>query len=147
LGGSTGEPESGSGLVSGALVAEDTLDGGVLDRSGSEVPGDGGQCLVNRRERHYPLSSGSCEVAGDETALSVGINVRAFRARLLIVTSLITGVMVSVAGGIAFVGLVVPHMVRLTVGPNHRRTLPVSAILGAIFLVLLRRSRSGSMAR
>lgn len=117
-------------------------------------------------------------VAGDETALSVGVNVRAFRARLLIVTSLATGVMVAVAGGIAFVGLVVPHMVRLTVGPNHRRTLPVSAILGAIFLVLvdlicrvaaspqvlplgivtsvlgapfflwlLRRSRSGAMAR
>jgi iron complex transport system permease protein len=76
-------------------------------------------------------------VAGEETALSVGVNVRAFRARLLIVTSLVTGVMVAAAGGIAFVGLVVPHMVRLVVGPDHRKVLPISALTGAIFLVVV----------
>ncbi|HEX2301147.1 MAG TPA: iron ABC transporter permease, partial [Pseudonocardiaceae bacterium] len=76
-------------------------------------------------------------VAGEETALSVGVDVRAFRARLLIVTSLVTGVMVAAAGGIAFVGLVVPHMVRLVVGPDHRKVLPVSALTGAIFLVVV----------
>jgi iron complex transport system permease protein len=115
---------------------------------------------------------------GDETALSVGVNVRALRVRLLIVTSLITGVMVAVAGGVSFVGLIIPHVVRLVVGPDHRKVLPVTALAGAVFLVLvdlicrvatspqvlplsivtsvvgapvflwlLRRSRSGAMAR
>lgn len=63
-------------------------------------------------------------VVGEETALSAGIDVRAFRLRMLVVTSLITGVMVAAAGGIAFVGLVVPHVVRLLVGPDHRRACP-----------------------
>jgi iron complex transport system permease protein len=88
----------------------------------------------------YLLSRGralNAVVVGEETALSVGIDVRAFRLRMLVVTSLITGVMVAAAGGIAFVGLVVPHVVRLLVGPDHRRGLPVSALAGAIFLVVV----------
>ncbi|MBS4728325.1 iron ABC transporter permease [Mycobacterium sp. SM1] len=50
-------------------------------------------------------------VVGEETALSVGVNVRRLRARLLVVTALVTGVMVAVAGGIGFVGLIIPHLV------------------------------------
>ena len=74
---------------------------------------------------------------GDETALSVGVSVRGLRVRLLIVTSLITGVMVAVAGGVSFVGLVIPHVVRLAVGSDHRKVLPVTALVGAVFLVLV----------
>jgi iron complex transport system permease protein len=74
---------------------------------------------------------------GDETALSVGVNVRGLRVRLLIVTSLITGVMVAVAGGVSFVGLIIPHVVRLAVGQDHRKVLPVTALGGAVFLVLV----------
>lgn len=76
-------------------------------------------------------------LVGDETATSLGVAVDAFRTRMLIVTALLTGIMVSVAGGIGFVGLVVPHVARLLVGSDHRRMLPVTAIGGATFLVLI----------
>ncbi len=75
-------------------------------------------------------------MAGDETAVSLGVNVSRFRIEMLIVTSLLTGVMVAVSGAIAFVGLVVPHMARMVVGSDHRRLLPVAALGGALFLVL-----------
>lgn len=74
-------------------------------------------------------------VVGEETALSVGVNVRRLRARLLVVTALVTGVTVAVTGGIGFVGLIIPHLVRQMVGPNHRLVLTVAAVFGAIYLV------------
>jgi iron complex transport system permease protein len=74
-------------------------------------------------------------VVGEDTALSVGVDVRRLRARLLIVAALITGVMVAVCGGIGFVGLIIPHIVRQLVGPDHRRVLPVAAVVGASYLV------------
>ncbi|WP_218162037.1 FecCD family ABC transporter permease [Mycobacterium malmoense] len=74
-------------------------------------------------------------VIGDETALSVGVNVGRVRAQLLVATALITGVMVAVAGGIGFVGLIIPHIVRQVLGPGHRRVLPAAAVVGAIYLV------------
>jgi iron complex transport system permease protein len=74
-------------------------------------------------------------VVGEDTALSVGVDVRRLRAQLLVATALVTGVMVAVAGGIGFVGLIIPHIVRRVVGPNHRRVLPVAALVGASYLV------------
>ena len=56
---------------------------------------------------------------------------------LLVAASLLTATVVSVAGGIGFVGLIVPHAVRLVVGPDHRKVLPVSLLTGAVFLVLV----------
>jgi iron complex transport system permease protein len=50
-------------------------------------------------------------------------------------TALLTGAMVSVSGAIGFIGLVFPHVVRLIAGPGHRSLLPLSALLGAIFLI------------
>lgn len=73
-------------------------------------------------------------VAGEETATSLGVNVTWLRAELFMVTSLLVGVLVAVTGAIAFVGLIVPHVARLLVGADHRRVLPVSAVLGACFL-------------
>lgn len=108
---------------------------------------------------------------GEEAAAHLGVDVRRERALLLGLASLITAAAVSISGLIGFVGLVVPHVVRLVVGPNARRVLPLSALVGAglltaadlvarllgnipvgvvtavigapFFLILLRRVRSG----
>ena len=74
---------------------------------------------------------------GDDTASALGVDVNRLRIELLVITSLLTATAVSVAGGIGFVGLMVPHAVRFMVGPDHRRVLPVSALVGAIFMVLV----------
>ncbi|WP_302081250.1 vitamin B12 ABC transporter permease BtuC [Salinibaculum rarum] len=72
---------------------------------------------------------------GEEDASALGIEVERTKRVLLGVSSFITAAAVAVAGVIGFVGLVVPHMMRLVVGPDHRVLLPTSALAGAIFLV------------
>jgi iron complex transport system permease protein len=72
---------------------------------------------------------------GAEAATALGVDVRRLRRALFLVTSLIAGVAVAVSGVIGFVGLVVPHIVRLAVGSDHRRTLPVGVVWGASFMV------------
>lgn len=72
---------------------------------------------------------------GEEPAQHLGIEVENVRRILLILVSLITGIAVSVSGIIGFVGLIIPHMVRIVVGPDHRILIPSSALVGAIFLV------------
>lgn len=72
---------------------------------------------------------------GDETATSLGLQVRPLRMQLFILTALLTGVMVAFAGAIGFVGLMVPHIVRLIVGSDNLKVLPASAILGATGLI------------
>jgi iron complex transport system permease protein len=72
---------------------------------------------------------------GDTSATALGINVQTVRWSLLAVTALLTGAMVSVSGSIGFVGLILPHAVRLLVGPRHRALLPLVALVGAIFLI------------
>jgi iron complex transport system permease protein len=72
--------------------------------------------------------------AGDAVATSLGVRVAGFRAQMFVLTSLVTGVLVAVTGAIAFVGLIVPHVGRMLVGADHRRLLPVAALLGAAFL-------------
>lgn len=74
-------------------------------------------------------------LVGDETAATLGINVHLFRRQLLTASALLTGVMVAVSGPIGFIGLMVPHMVRLVVRSDHRRVLPLSVFVGSIFLV------------
>lgn len=73
---------------------------------------------------------------GAEVATSLGVDVSKLRRDLFLVTSLIAGLSVAVSGVIGFVGLVVPHIVRLVVGSDHRRTLPVGVLVGASFMVL-----------
>ena len=75
-------------------------------------------------------------VGGDDLAASLGIDVPRLQMMLLVMVASMTGSLVAVAGGIAFVGLVVPHIARLLVGADHRRMLPATAVLGAIFLLL-----------
>lgn len=74
---------------------------------------------------------------GDETASSLGIPPSRIRRELFAVTSLVTGVMVALAGGIGFVGLIVPHAMRLLVGSDHRKVLVASALAGAVFLIFV----------
>lgn len=73
---------------------------------------------------------------GDETAASLGIPVARFRLSVFVAGALITGVMVAFSGLIGFVGLMMPHLVRLLAGGDNARVLPLSALFGAIFLTL-----------
>lgn len=73
---------------------------------------------------------------GEEAAEHVGVDVRRGKALILIGASLLTGAAVAVSGTIGFVGLVIPHLVRLITGPNHRHVLPLSFFVGGSFLVL-----------
>jgi iron complex transport system permease protein len=75
-------------------------------------------------------------VQGEDTALQLGVNVERTKQWLLVVTSLITAVAVSLAGIIGFVGIMVPHFMRLVFGSDHRLLLPVSALFGASFLIV-----------
>ena len=72
---------------------------------------------------------------GEETAATLGVDTARFRWTLFALTSLLTGALVAVSGGIGFVGLMLPHIVRVFVGADHRRLLPVAALVGAIFLI------------
>jgi iron complex transport system permease protein len=72
---------------------------------------------------------------GDTSASSLGVNVSLVRWLMLSGTALLTGAMVAVSGSIGFVGLVLPHVVRLVSGAGHRALLPLSALAGALFLV------------
>ncbi|MEW6619130.1 MAG: iron chelate uptake ABC transporter family permease subunit [bacterium] len=72
---------------------------------------------------------------GEETALHLGIEVEWVKRILLIASALVTAVAVSVSGIIGFVGLIIPHVARLMIGPGHHILLPASALGGGIFLV------------
>ncbi|UJW86164.1 putative F420-0 ABC transporter permease subunit [Devosia sp. SL43] len=72
---------------------------------------------------------------GDAAAATLGIDVERLRWLLLGATALLTGVLVSIGGAIGFVGLIVPHIVRLATGSHHRTLLPVSMLLGASFMI------------
>lgn len=74
-------------------------------------------------------------VAGEETAMHLGIDVERTKIILFTATSLMTAVAVSYAGIIGFVGLVIPHMTRMLLGSDHRIVLPASLFFGAAFLV------------
>ncbi|MEU9619390.1 iron ABC transporter permease [Streptomyces sp. NPDC048155] len=74
-------------------------------------------------------------LAGEEAATTMGLDVARFRTRMFIMLSLVTGVLVAAAGPIGFVGLMLPHIVRLFVGGDHRRVLPTAALGGAVFLI------------
>jgi ABC 3 transport family protein len=73
--------------------------------------------------------------AGPDTAAALGVNVERLRQILFFIQALLVGAMVAVAGGIGFVGLVIPHLARIMVGSLHRRLLPIAMVLGAVFMV------------
>ncbi|UUO02463.1 iron ABC transporter permease [Mycolicibacterium novocastrense] len=73
--------------------------------------------------------------SGEEAAAALGLDVHRFRAAMFVVVALMVGAMVAVSGAIGFVGLIMPHIVRMLVGADHRRALPAAALLGASFLI------------
>jgi iron complex transport system permease protein len=73
---------------------------------------------------------------GEETARSLGIETEWVKKQLFALTALLTGAVVSVSGMIGFVGMVVPHAVRMLIGSDHRLLLPASALVGGMFLVV-----------
>ena len=75
-------------------------------------------------------------VLGEEEASFLGVRVELAKKLFFVVASLMTGAVVSVCGLIGFVGLIVPHAVRLAIGPDNRKLIPASAVVGAGFLIL-----------
>jgi iron complex transport system permease protein len=74
-------------------------------------------------------------LSGEETAVQLGVHVERLRLISYVTASLITAASVSVCGLIGFVGLIIPHAVRLAFGPDHRLLIPASALVGASFLI------------
>lgn len=89
----------------------------------------GGVLLLHARELN-------AFAVGEDNARHVGVDVRRTKLVVLITVSVLIGVCVSIGGTISFVGLVTPHMVRMIVGPNHKRLLPACVFGGAVFLLL-----------
>jgi iron complex transport system permease protein len=89
----------------------------------------GGAVLMGPRWRINLLS------LGDLDGASLGVNVKSLRWILIAVVSLVIAAQVSVSGIVGWVGLIVPHCARMLVGPDNRRVMPVSALLGGLFLL------------
>ena len=73
----------------------------------------------------------------EEEARSLGVNVHRLRSVVIVLSTLMTGVTVSLCGVIGWIGLVIPHVGRMLVGNDHRALLPASALLGALYLLLI----------
>lgn len=73
---------------------------------------------------------------GEEYATHLGIHVQQTRIAIIVIGSMLTAAAVALGGLISFVGLVVPHMMRMILGPDHTRLLPATALAGAVFLLL-----------
>ncbi|MFL0555349.1 FecCD family ABC transporter permease [Paenibacillus barengoltzii] len=71
---------------------------------------------------------------GEEIAAELGMNVKLIKSLTMLSVVIMTGISVAIAGKIAFVGLILPHITRFLVGPDYRRIVPLSALLGALFL-------------
>ncbi len=89
-----------------------------------------GWAVMQVKARHLNALS-----AGDETAVGLGVSVDRMRLAIFMLAALVTGVLVAVSGAIGFVGLMIPHVARMAVGGDNRRVLPLSALIGAVFLV------------
>ncbi|MDX9745932.1 MAG: iron chelate uptake ABC transporter family permease subunit [Syntrophales bacterium] len=73
---------------------------------------------------------------GDETAMQLGVDTKKTKVLLLVTASLVTATAVSASGTIGFIGLIIPHMLRFMLGPDHRLLLPASVLFGATFLIV-----------
>ena len=73
---------------------------------------------------------------GEEEAAYLGVSHQRLRVRIILLSALTVGIAVALTGVIAFLGLVVPHLVRMTLGSNHKTLLPGSALMGGLLLLL-----------
>lgn len=83
----------------------------------------------------YQYRSLNVLLMGEESATTLGLNINFTRKLLMILSSFLTAIIVCVSGSIGFVGIMVPHIVRGIVGSNHKNLLPITALVGAIFLI------------
>lgn len=111
------------------------LSGGLLMRSWPEIWFVAPYLLLGFIILYAHARELNILLLGEEAALHLGVRVEFTKKLLLITASLVTAAAVSVSGMIGFVGLIVPHAVRMITGPDHRVLLPASALVGAIFLV------------
>ena len=74
-------------------------------------------------------------MSGEESAMALGVNTARTKAWILVIAAAAAGASVAVSGVVGFVGLLVPHIVRMLVGPDHRRLLPLSMVAGAVFVM------------
>jgi iron complex transport system permease protein len=111
--------------------------GGLGGATWSQIPWAMGLLLVTYVVVRYHARALNALALGDSTAQAVGLDPDRLRVRLLVVSSLSVAVVVSLAGPIGFVGLVVPHVGRLLFGADHRTLTSASLLIGAIYLVLV----------
>lgn len=89
-------------------------------------------CIVIMLFAHKALDA---LLLGEELAVTVGVDVPKLKLLIVVLSSLVTGIMVSVSGTIGFVGLVIPHIARTIAGTAHRRLIPFAALLGGILMI------------
>lgn len=89
-------------------------------------------CIIVMLFAHKALDA---LLLGEEMAITVGVDVPKLKLLIVVLSSLVTGVMVSVSGTIGFVGLVIPHIARTIAGTAHRRMIPFAVLLGAILMI------------
>lgn len=73
---------------------------------------------------------------GDDAAATLGVNLRKIKTCIIVLSTILTGIIVSISGVIGFVGLVIPHIVRSIVGSTHRRLIPASLLVGGLFVIV-----------
>lgn len=111
------------------------LMGSLLHKAWSDVAVTAPTVFVGFGVLMFYASDLNVLLLGEEEARTLGVEPRRTKMVLLAVSSIMTAAAVAVAGVIGFVGLIVPHAMRLVVGPDHRVLIPTSALGGAIFLV------------
>lgn len=72
---------------------------------------------------------------GEETAITLGVNLNFYRRLYMVISSVVTGILVSTCGIIGFVGLIIPHIVRSFVGSDHKRLIPTAILFGSLFMI------------
>jgi iron complex transport system permease protein len=111
--------------------------GGLGGAEWSKIPLALGVVLFGFVAMWYHARPLNALAVGDDGAASLGMNPDRLRTRLLVICALMVASLVSIVGPIGFVGLVVPHVGRMIFGAEHRRLIPVSMLLGGVYLVLV----------
>lgn len=110
--------------------------GSLAGATWSKIAAAGPIIIVSLVAAPFMARSLNAMALGEATAYHLGIPVQRFKNVAIVTVAAATGASVAVSGGIGFVGIVVPHLLRLLIGPDHRYLLPASALLGASLLLL-----------
>jgi iron complex transport system permease protein len=111
--------------------------GSFEGRSWAHLAGALPPCIVGLLLARWVRNDLDALHLGDETAASLGVDLKRTRTLCIIAVAILVGTATAIPGVIAFVGLIVPHVVRMIIGPSHRALLPGSMALGALTLVLV----------